>query len=97
MRIFSYIFASVLLIVSVLDIASTNTGLAVGAVEVNPVMSFFQDVFGGYWYIPKMVLIGCAIYIMILHPSTPVFVAMSVVILYTCVIVYGNFSLAGVI
>lgn len=97
MRNFSYVLAIVFVIISILDVISTNMGLAAGATEANPIMAFIQELLGIYWFIPKILLVSIAVYLIICHPSVPVLVIMTCVIAFTILIVYSNFQLSGVV
>ncbi len=91
------LLAVAVIVVGLLDVVSTNAGLLVGAVEVNPIMAMTQAAFGYWWFAPKLVLQLVAVAIVVLNPVRPVFVCVGGVAVVNAAVVANNFAIAGMI
>ena len=89
--------AAAVIIVGILDVISTNAGLIAGAVEANPLMALTQDVFGWWWFAPKMALQLITVAIVLMHLKRAVFACVGAVVAFNAYVVLNNFSLAGAI
>lgn len=52
----SIILSIVFLGLSLLDVILTNKVISNGGTELNPIMKWFMNRFGKYWWIPKMTI-----------------------------------------
>ena len=95
--LWALVVALSVIIVGTLDVLSTNAGLLAGAVETNPLMAAMQDLFGWWWFVPKMGLQFITVAIVLMHPVRAVFMCVSAVIAFNAFVVLNNFALSGVI
>jgi len=65
----SYTLASITMILGVLDVFSTNLGLAAGAVEQNPLILGMMGTVGVYYFIPKLLLTSVVASMIIWSPT----------------------------
>lgn len=93
----SYTIAACLITLAVLDVITTNLGLAAGAVEANRIIRWFQTNLGDWWFIPR--LIGQLVpAIMILwYPHRAVLIMITPVIPLLAFYVWNNAKIAGVL
>ena len=94
-RPFSLIVAILILVAGVGDVISTNQGLAVGAVELNPVLAWIQAKMSFWWFLPKMALHGILAAIVLWNPRPMVMMAIITVILVNSAIIFQNLTLAA--
>jgi hypothetical protein len=91
------LIAAAVMLVGILDVISTNAGLVTGAVEANPLMALTQDVFGSWWFAPKLALHLVAVAIVVLRPARAVYACVGAVVVVNALVVLSNFTLAGAI
>lgn len=89
--------ALAVVLIGILDVVSTNAGLLAGAVEANPLMALAQEVFGWWWFAPKLALQFVTVAILLMHPVRAVLSCVSAVIVFNTFVVLNNFAIAGVI
>ncbi len=87
--------AILILVAGVGDVISTNQGLAVGAVELNPVLAWIQAKMSFWWFLPKMALHGILAAIVLWNPRPMVMMAIITVILVNSAIIFQNLTLAA--
>jgi uncharacterized BrkB/YihY/UPF0761 family membrane protein len=86
--------AVLILFVGVFDVVSTNASLAAGNAEANAFIASFQQGWGGWWFVPKL-LIHVALALVILWlPSRRMLRHARVGIAIYAVIIASNFHLA---
>jgi len=89
--------AFIVLTIGILDVVSTNVGLAAGAVESNPLMAFAQDSLGHWWAAPKIAMQLLVAVIVLYRPARPVLACVGAAALVNGFVVLNNFALAGVL
>lgn len=93
----AYCIATCLIALSVFDVITTNLGLAVGAVEANKLMRWFQAQLGDWWFLPR--LIGQIIPAMMIvwYPHRGVLLVITPVIPILAYFVWNNARIIGVL
>jgi len=93
---FRLIVAILTLVAGVGDVISTNLGLAAGAVELNPVLAWFQAKMSFWWFLPKMALHGVLVAIVLWNPRPMVMMVIITIILVNSAIILQNLAFAAV-
>jgi len=84
----SIILSILLVLLAICDVVLTNKIIALGGYERNPIMRFFMDRLGVFWWAPKIVLISTVAAVCIALPYGEIYIiTMSAVQAY---IDYGN-------
>ncbi|TQV80403.1 DUF5658 family protein [Denitrobaculum tricleocarpae] len=93
----SYFIATCLITLAVLDIVTTNLGLAVGAYEANRIIRWFQSTMGDWWFLPR--LIGQLIPAMMIvwYPHRLVLLVISPVVPILGFYVWNNARIVGML
>jgi hypothetical protein len=86
--------AYAIVIIGILDAISTNAGLAVGAVEMNPIIRYIMEHFGEMWIAPKLLVHIWLAFMVLWFPNRPTLIMMMCAMLITVYAVFGNFSIA---
>lgn len=79
-----------LVVLQIFDIISTDKALNLGAIETNPVVKIFMNVFGKYWWIPKVILLLPLFIISFIEPSYLIMALLIGINLFYTIIVYNN-------
>jgi hypothetical protein len=95
LRLASFFIASCLLALTVLDIMTTNLGLAAGAIEGNKIMRWFQDNMGQWWYLPRLIGQLIPAIMIVWYPHRYVLIIITPVIPILAYFVWNNARLAG--
>lgn len=96
LRYASYVMAATLVLLSILDIISTNMGLSAGAVEANRIMRWVQYQLGDWWFIVRLVAQMIPALMIIWYPHRLVLLVVAPVIPLVAFVVFNNLRLAGV-
>ena len=91
----SYFIAASLISLAVLDVITTNLGLAAGAVEANKLMRWFQKNLGDWWFVPRLLAQLIPAIMIIWYPHRAVLVVIAPVIPILAFVVWNNARLAG--
>jgi hypothetical protein len=81
--------------VACIDVISTNTALAAGHVEGNPVGKYAQDHLGTWWSVPKIGFHVMLALLILWHPSRKMISMARVVVGGYLAIVFNNLYFAG--
>lgn len=94
LRYFAAFIGTMIVILGILDVVSTNLVLAAGGVEMNPIVALWMQHLEDWWHLPKLMIHLLAAYLVycLLYTRFTAAVALMVVFLYG-VIVHHNFSL----
>jgi len=94
LRYFAALIGTLIVVLGILDVVSTNLVLEAGGVEMNPIVAFWMEYLDQWWHLPKLMIHLFAAYLVyyLLSSRFTVAVALLVVFLYG-VIVHHNFSL----
>jgi hypothetical protein len=79
------ILIAILLTFMAADVFITNAIINKGGKELNPVVRWFMDTFGAWWFLPKIFVTACAIAIF------------AYINLYTFGLIFANIVYAGVL
>ena len=96
LMVFAYFVGTLIFALGIMDVVSTEMGLAVGASESNPVVIGMMNVFGSFWIVPKMFLHGLLAYMVVWYPNRPTLWMMMVVNLITSIVVANNLAISMV-
>ena len=91
----SYLIAGSLITLAILDVITTNLGLAAGAVEANKIIRWFQKNLGEWWFIPRLVAQLVPAFMIIWYPHRAVLIVITPVIPILAYVVWNNAKLAG--
>lgn len=97
-RYLAAFIGTMIVVLGVLDVVSTNLVLKAGGVELNPIVSLWMEHLDQWWHLPKLLihlLAGFLVYYLLYSRFTAT-VALLVVFIYG-VIVHHNFSLLSAI
>ncbi len=97
LRVAGYVIAGALILVGLLDVISTNLGLAQGGVEINPLVRLIQDGLGAWWFAPKMSLHFITAAMVLWFPRVDVLLAVAAVASLVALVTWHNFVIAGLI
>lgn len=89
----AYCIATCLIVLSILDIVTTNLGLDVGAMEANWIMRWFQKHLGDWWFLPRLIGQIVPAMMIIWYPHRAVLVVMTPVIPILGYFVWNNASI----
>jgi hypothetical protein len=93
-RYLAAFIGTMIVVLGILDVVSTNLVLKAGGVELNPIVSLWMEHLDRWWHLPKLLihlLAGFLVYYLLYSRFTAT-VALLVVFIYG-VIVHHNFSL----
>ncbi len=93
-RVIAAFIGTMIVVLGILDIVSTNMVLRAGGVELNPIVAFSMKHLDQWWQLPKLLihlLAGFLVYYM-LYSRFTASIALLVLGLYA-IIVHHNFSL----
>ncbi len=90
----AHVVAGILFALALMDVFSTNLGLANGAVEANKLIGWLQGTFGMWWFIPKLMLAMIPVAMILWYPHRRVLLIVSPVIPLTAFVVWNNFQIA---
>ncbi len=93
----AFLIALSVILVSILDVVSTNAGLRAGAVELNPLFAALQYSLGSWWVVPKIGFQLVTAGIVLWQPSPTVFSCVGAVVVFNAFVVINNFGLAGIL
>ncbi len=93
-RYLAAFIATMIVVLGVLDVVSTNLVLEAGGVELNPIVSLWMEHLDQWWHLPKLLIHLLAAFLIyhLLNTRFTATVALLVVFIYG-VIVHHNFSL----
>ena len=91
-----HVTAFSILIIGVLDVISTNLGLAAGAVELNGFVAWLQSAWGEFWFLPKLALQMVPAGMVLWFPHFWVLVCVTPTVLLSAIVVFDNFQTIGV-
>lgn len=97
-RYLAAFIGTMIVVLGILDVVSTNLVLKAGGVELNPIVSLWMEHLDQWWHLPKLLihlLAGFLVYYLLYSRFTAT-IALLVVFIYG-VIVHHNFSLLSVI
>ena len=86
--------AVLIVFVGVFDVVSTNASLAAGNSEANALIASFQQGWGGWWFIPKIVIHVALALVILWLPSRRMIRNARIGIAIYAVIIASNFHLA---
>lgn len=94
LRYFAAFLGTMIVVLGILDVVSTNLVLAAGGVELNPIVALWMKHLDSWWHLPKLLIHLLAAYLVycLLYTRFTATVAVLVVFLYG-IIVHHNFSL----
>ncbi len=90
----AHVVGGVLFALALLDVFSTNLGLAAGAVETNRLIRWLQAQFGMWWFLPKLALQMIPVAMILWYPHRWVLVIVTPVVPLTAYFVWNNLALA---
>lgn len=91
----SYMIAGILITLAILDVITTNLGLAAGAVEANKLIRWFQKNLGDWWFVPRLLAQLIPAIMIIWYPHRAVLIVITPVIPLLGYVVWNNAKLAG--
>ncbi len=91
----SYLIAGILISLAILDVITTNLGLAAGAVEANKLIRWFQKNMGDWWFVPRLIAQLIPAIMIIWYPHRAVLLVVAPVIPILGLVVWNNAKLAG--
>ncbi len=91
----SYFIAAILIVLAILDVITTNLGLAAGAVEINKLMRWFQKNLGDWWFVPRLLGQLIPAVMIIWYPHRAVLMVVTPVIPILAFVVWNNAKIAG--
>jgi mannose/fructose/N-acetylgalactosamine-specific phosphotransferase system component IID len=94
LRYFAAFIGTLIVVLGILDVVSTDLVIRAGGVEMNPIVKFWMKYLDQWWHLPKLLIHLLAAYLVyyLLSSRFTAAVALLVVFLYG-VIVHHNFSL----
>ena len=97
LRYFAAIIGTMIVILGILDVVSTNLVLGAGGVELNPIVALWMKHLDQWWHLPKLAvhLIAAFLVYSMLYTRVTATIALVVVCAYG-VIVHHNFSLLSI-
>lgn len=97
LRYFAAFVGTMIIVLGILDVVSTNLVLQAGGVEMNPIVAFWMEHLDHWWLLPKLMIHLLAAYLVyyLLSSRFTAVVALLILFLYG-VIVHHNFSLIPV-
>lgn len=98
LRYFAAFIGTMIVVLGILDVVSTNLVLEAGGVELNPIVALWMDHLDDWWHLPKLLVHLIAAYLVyyLLYTRFTAAVAVLVVLLYG-IIVHHNFSIVPTI
>ncbi len=93
----SYTISACLIVLAVMDVITTNLGLAVGAVEANQLMRWFQAKLGDWWFVPRLIGQIIPIMMIIWYPHRGVLLVITFVIPILGFYVWNNARIVGML
>lgn len=98
LRYFAAFIGTLIVVLGILDVVSTNLVIEAGGIELNPIVALWMDHLDDWWHLPKLAihLIAAFLVYYLLYTRFTAAVAVLVVFLYG-IIVHHNFSLASAI
>jgi len=98
LRYFAAFIGTMIVVLGILDVVSTNLVLEAGGAEMNPIVALWMDHLEQWWLLPKLLIHLLAAYLVyfLLYTRFTAAVALLVVFVYG-LIVHHNFSLVSVI
>ena len=98
LRYFAAFIGTMIIVLGILDVVSTNLVLQAGGVEMNPIIALWMEHLKDWWHLPKLMIHLLAAFLVYYLLSTrfTAAVALLVVFIYG-VIVHHNFSLVSII
>ena len=96
LRYFAAFIGTMIIVLGILDVVSTNLVLQAGGVEMNPIIALWMEHLKEWWHFPKLMIHLLAAFLVYYLLSTrfTAAVALLVVFIYG-VIVHHNFSLVS--
>ena len=96
LRYFAAFIGTMIIVLGILDVVSTNLVLQAGGVELNPIVALWMKHLEHWWHLPKLLIHLLAAYLVycLLYTRFTAAVALLVVFIYG-VIVHHNFSLVS--
>jgi hypothetical protein len=97
-RLFAAFAGTMIVVLGILDVVSTNLVLRAGGVELNPIIALWIEYLDQWWHLPKLLihlLAGFLVYYLLYSRFTAT-IALLVLFIYG-VIVHHNFSLVAAI
>lgn len=95
-RLFAALIGTMIVVLGILDVVSTNLVLRAGGIELNPIIALWMKHLDQWWHLPKLLihlLAGFLVYYLLYSRFTAT-VAVIVVFIYG-IIVHHNFSLVA--
>ena len=96
LRYFAAFIGTLIVVLGILDVVSTNLVIEAGGVEMNPIVSLWMDHLDEWWHLPKLAIhfVAALLVYYLLYTRFTAAVAVLVVFLYG-IIVHHNFSLVS--
>ena len=97
-RYFAAFVATMIVVLGILDVVSTNLVIRAGGIELNPIIALWMEHLDQWWHLPKLMIHLLAGYLVyhLLYSRFTASVALLVVFIYG-IIVHHNFSLISAI
>lgn len=98
LRYFAAFIGTLIVVLGILDVVSTNLVLEAGGIELNPIVALWMDHLDSWWHLPKLAihLVAAFLVYYLLYTRFTAAVALLVVFLYG-IIVHHNFSLVSAV
>lgn len=98
LRYFAAFIGTMIVVLGILDVVSTNLVLDAGGVELNPIVALWMEHLDDWWHLPKLLIHLVAAYLVyfLLYTRFTAAVALLVVFIYV-LIVHHNFSIVSAI
>lgn len=90
----AHVVAGILFALALMDVFSTNLGLANGAYETNKLIGWLQANFGMWWFVPKLLVHMIPVAMILWYPHRRVLMIVTPVVPLTAYFVWNNFQLA---
>lgn len=96
LRYFAALIGTLIVVLGILDVISTDLVLKAGGAEMNPIVKFWMEHLDQWWHLPKLLIHLLAAYLVyyLLSSRFTAAVALLVVFMYG-IIVHHNFSLVS--
>jgi len=98
LRYFAAFIGTLIVVLGILDVISTNLVIEAGGVELNPIVALWMDHLNSWWHLPKLAIHVAAAFLVyfLLYTRFTATVALLVVFLYG-LIVHHNFALVAAV
>jgi mannose/fructose/N-acetylgalactosamine-specific phosphotransferase system component IID len=94
LRYFAAFIGTLIIVLGILDVVSTNLVLQAGGVEMNPIVALWMKYLDHWWHLPKLLIHLLAAYLVYYLLSSRFTAAVALVVVFVYgIIVHHNFSL----